>query len=109
MVEAKLTETDFQTASARMIERYRDIEEAFDPIELTRSGNVFPGYQLIRGVLAAYAKNPKPAFVAQSVGAGWRRWCKGESGLCCGRLVVPRLHSASFSATGRANDPIFSG
>jgi len=55
MVEAKLTETDFQTASARMIERYRDIEEAFDPIELTRSGDVFPGYQLIRGVLAAYA------------------------------------------------------
>jgi hypothetical protein len=55
LAEAKLTETDFQKAPAQMIERYRDIEEVFDPIELTRSGNVVPGYQLIRGVLAAYA------------------------------------------------------
>jgi hypothetical protein len=30
MVEAKLTETDFQTAPARMIRRYRDLEEVFD-------------------------------------------------------------------------------
>jgi hypothetical protein len=55
MVEAKLTETDFQTAPARMIERYRDIEEVLDPRELTRSGDAFSCYQLIRGVLAAYA------------------------------------------------------
>jgi restriction endonuclease-like protein len=44
MVEAKLTETDFQTASARMIERYRDLEEVFDAEELTRSGDMFPCY-----------------------------------------------------------------
>jgi hypothetical protein len=55
MAEAKLTETDFQKAPAGMIERYRDIEEVFDPIELPRSGNIVCGYQLIRGVLAAYA------------------------------------------------------
>ena len=36
MVEAKLTETDFQTASVGMIERYRDFEEVFDPAELMR-------------------------------------------------------------------------
>ena len=55
MVEAKLTETNFQTAPARMIKRYRDLEEVFDCGELMMSGDVVPGYQLIRGVLAAYA------------------------------------------------------
>ena len=52
MVEAKLTETDFQTATARMIERYRDLEEVFDLGELMMSSGVISGYQLIRGVLA---------------------------------------------------------
>jgi hypothetical protein len=55
MVEAKLTETNFQTAPAGMIERYRDVEEVFDPRQLSRSGDEFPCYQLIRGVLAAHA------------------------------------------------------
>ena len=54
MVEAKLTETDFQTAPARMIERYRDLDEVFDREELMMS-DVEPAYQLIRGVLAAHA------------------------------------------------------
>jgi hypothetical protein len=54
MVESKLTETDFQTASAKMIERYRDLGEVFDPGELMMSSTV-RNYQLIRGVLAAYA------------------------------------------------------
>jgi len=55
MVEAKLTETDFQKAPARMIERYRDIDEVFVFRELRKSGDAFLGYQLIRGVLAAHA------------------------------------------------------
>ena len=55
MVEAKLTETDFQTAPARMILRYRDLGEVFDQGELMISGDVAPVYQLIRGVLAAHA------------------------------------------------------
>src|SRR5438552_829531 len=55
MVEAKLTETDFQTAPARMIERYRDLKEVFDPGDLMMSRDAVPGYQLIRGVLAANA------------------------------------------------------
>jgi restriction endonuclease-like protein len=55
MIEAKLTETDFQTAPPRMIERYRDLYEVFDREELMMSGEVVPGYQLIRGVLAAHA------------------------------------------------------
>jgi hypothetical protein len=55
MVEAKLTETDFQTAPARMIERYRDLGEVFEPEELMMPGDAVHGYQLIRGVLAAHA------------------------------------------------------
>ena len=55
MVEAKLTETGFQTTSARMIERYRDLEEVFDSGELMRSGEAVQCYQLVRGVLAAHA------------------------------------------------------
>jgi hypothetical protein len=54
MVESKLTETDFQTASVKMIERYRDLDEVFDPGELMMSSTV-RNYQLIRGVLAASA------------------------------------------------------
>jgi hypothetical protein len=54
MVESKLTETDFQTASAKMIERYRDLDEVFDPGELMMSSTV-RNYQLIHGVLAASA------------------------------------------------------
>jgi hypothetical protein len=55
MVEAKLTETGFQTAPARMIERYRDLDEVFDREELMMSGDAVRGYQLIRGVLATHA------------------------------------------------------
>jgi restriction endonuclease-like protein len=55
LVEAKLTETDFQMAPVRMINRYRDIDEVFDFQQLLTAGDVVRGYQLIRGVLAAYS------------------------------------------------------
>ncbi len=67
LVEAKLTETDFQSAAMRMVERYRDFEEVFEASELPMRGGVpgqlagggegesVLGYQLIRGSLAAYA------------------------------------------------------
>ena len=55
-LEAKLTESNFQTASARLIERYRDLETIFDITRLPRKDTgVMQGYQLIRNVLAAYA------------------------------------------------------
>ena len=55
LFEAKLTEHDFQTAPPRLVERYRDFEEVFDIEELPRLGDSFLSYQLIRGVLAAFA------------------------------------------------------
>lgn len=83
-VEAKLTESGFQSAGLRLIERYRDLEEVFDVARLPRRrravaqpevweepvrrldedvasavstvNEAVEGYQLIRNVLAAYAE-----------------------------------------------------
>jgi hypothetical protein len=82
LVEAKLTENDFQNATLNLIERYRDFEAVFDIDRLPRKTfaslaaapafaeddsflNVahkpvrmrIQGYQLIRNVLAAFASN----------------------------------------------------
>jgi hypothetical protein len=61
-VEAKLTESNFQTASLRLIKRYRDLETVFDVERLPRrsalaNANTIQGYQLIRNVLAAFASD----------------------------------------------------
>ncbi len=55
LVEAKLTETGFQTAPLRLLERYPDFCELFDRdlLELTPRG--VRSYQLVRGVLATHA------------------------------------------------------
>jgi hypothetical protein len=55
LVEAKLTEGDFQRAPIRLLERYRDVDEVFDAAELPVRDGVVRGWQLIRGVLAAHA------------------------------------------------------
>ena len=54
LVEAKLTESAFQPAPERLVMRYREFEEVFDCEGLKTEGG-FRAYQLIRGVLAAYA------------------------------------------------------
>jgi hypothetical protein len=55
LVEAKLTESDFQSAKFSLISRYRDLETVFDLSELPSRNGRQNGYQLIRGTLAAYA------------------------------------------------------
>lgn len=56
LVEAKLTETGFQTAPMRLLLRYSQLDEVFDVDTLRCSGNGrVRGYQLIRGALAAYS------------------------------------------------------
>ena len=55
LVEAKLTESDFQWAKRRMVDRYRDLEDVFYCDELPMSDDRHGGYQLIRGTLAAHA------------------------------------------------------
>jgi hypothetical protein len=57
-LEAKLTESNFQTAAPRLIERYRDLETIFDLTRLPRKPTgAIHGYQLIRNVLAAFASD----------------------------------------------------
>ena len=55
LVEAKLTEGDFQRAPVRLVERYRDLSEAFDVERLPTIDGAVRSYQLIRCVLAAHA------------------------------------------------------
>lgn len=55
LVEAKLTESNFQTAKSDLVFRYRDLETVFLPTELSSRNGMYLHYQLIRGVLAAYA------------------------------------------------------
>jgi hypothetical protein len=57
LVEAKLTESDFQSAKFDLIRRYHDLEKVFDLSELPMHNDRYNSYQLIRGALAAYAMN----------------------------------------------------
>lgn len=53
LLEAKLSETGFQTARADLLARYEAFEDIFDTEALPRSRALFRGYQLLRGILAA--------------------------------------------------------
>ncbi len=55
LVEAKLTEWDFQSARFDLISRYRDLDAVFDIADLPLRSEKYCSYQLIRGTLAAYA------------------------------------------------------
>ena len=57
LFEAKLTESDFQTQKAAIVEGYSDLKEVFDCRKLARRGQEYVSYQLLRNVLAAYALN----------------------------------------------------
>lgn len=56
-IEAKLTESHFQTAPLRLLERYPGFASIFrrEALDITRAG--VSSYQLIRGVLAAHAED----------------------------------------------------
>ena len=54
LVEAKLTETNFQTQKTEIVEAYRDLNAVFERERLPRTmGGDYTSYQLIRNVLAA--------------------------------------------------------
>lgn len=55
LVEAKLTEPNFQQKSKTVVEAYRDFCDVFDPDMLPQTDQVYLSYQLIRNVLAAHA------------------------------------------------------
>ena len=55
LLEAKLTEGDFQRAPKRVLETYRDFHEVFDRERLPQTERHYISYQLLRNVLAAHA------------------------------------------------------
>ncbi len=55
LVEAKLTESGFQSARFDLLSRYLNLETVFDLSELPVRNGRYHGYQLIRGTLAAYS------------------------------------------------------
>jgi hypothetical protein len=55
LMEAKLTESDFQQRSKAVVDGYRDFRKAFDRKLLPQTKDTYLGYQLIRNVLAASA------------------------------------------------------
>ena len=55
LVEAKLTEADFQSREREFVNGYRDFAKVFHRRELPQSRERYLSYQLIRNVLAAYA------------------------------------------------------
>ncbi len=55
LVEAKLTESDFQSCGEDPLQQYRDFREVFGVDELPRNRDRILSYQLIRNVLAAHA------------------------------------------------------
>ncbi len=57
LVEAKLTESDFQRKSKAVLASYRDFGEVFQSKLLPQFKDDFFGYQLIRNILAAYARS----------------------------------------------------
>jgi hypothetical protein len=55
LIEAKLTENDFQTSRKEVLLAYRDFRDVFDFHQLPQSPTHYLSYQLLRNVLAAYA------------------------------------------------------
>jgi hypothetical protein len=55
LVEAKLTESDFQSAPPALLARFSNYRDVFDLEALPRTATgAYAGYQLLRGVLAAH-------------------------------------------------------
>jgi hypothetical protein len=57
LLEAKLTEGDFQIQRTELVERYRDFREVFECRQLPKTKSKYLSYQLIRNVLAAHELN----------------------------------------------------
>jgi hypothetical protein len=63
LIEAKLTEGDFQTARFDLVHRYRDLELVFDVARLPVRNQKYRSCQLIRGALAAHAHDASFAVI----------------------------------------------
>ena len=65
-VEAKLTESGFQTCEESVVESYRDLVTVFEMESLPRIHGRYVSYQLIRNVLAAHAAGASFCVIADA-------------------------------------------
>ena len=56
LIEAKLTESDFQSKHRTYLDSYRDLKDVFELKLLPHQGEIYFGYQLIRNVLASHVQ-----------------------------------------------------
>ena len=66
LVEAKLTEGGFGTASRERLLRYEGVVEVFDVDELPWTARGVAGYQVVRGLLAAHASDARFAVLCDA-------------------------------------------
>ena len=66
LVEAKLTEADFQSCRAALLERYAGLDDLFDTRKLARADEGYANYQLIRNVLAAHVNGDRFCLIADA-------------------------------------------
>jgi hypothetical protein len=66
LVEAKLTEDDFQSCRPTLVERYADFDEVFEASRLPMHDRGYISYQLLRSVLAANATKERFCVIADA-------------------------------------------
>lgn len=66
LVEAKLTEGDFQRTPKNLARCYRDFADVFEENQLPQTEREYTSYQLIRGFLAAYATGNSYCLIADA-------------------------------------------
>ena len=91
LVEAKLSETDFQSARPALMKRYEALGEVFDVDRLPRVRGHFRAYQLLRGVLAAAHQTARFAVFADTRRPDLREEWFAVLGAVCSAELRSRL------------------
>jgi hypothetical protein len=105
LVEAKLTESDFQSAEKGVLLAYRDFVEVFDEPQLPQSEDRYYSYQLLRNVLAAHAQRSSFCVLIDA-----RRADLAEAWYAVMRCVKPvelrtRLRISTWQELARSSPP----
>lgn len=105
LVEAKLTEGGFGRASRDRLLRYVGIEELFDLDALPRSGGGFAGYQVVRGLLAACARDERYVVLLDERRGDLEEICFRVLGAVRQAEVRSRFRLVSWQELARALPP----
>jgi hypothetical protein len=110
LVEAKLSETGFQTGRPDLLARYEAFEQVFEASALPRSRQLYRGYQLVRGVLAAHHASTLPNPPARfAVLADAAQTSANSTSPSCPPSAPATSAVASCSSPGRSSQPACRG